>query len=281
MREEPFRDQVVIVTGASSGIGRAVALELAGQGARVALAARDAERLEQVAALCRERGGDGLAVPTDVGQEAACRKLVERTIGHYGRLDMLVTNAAINALNKLADMPDLTLFKSVMDVNFWGMVYCAYYALPHLTQTNGRIVCVSSLAGHVPLPYSSPYVSSKHAVQGFFDTLRIETSRSGVSVTVVSPYWVVTEFHERQLGLDGKPAGEAGRKIYSERMMTAEQCARLIVKAAARRKREVLMGPSALLKMTRLIAPSLLDKMIVGTLKRAVQRQRGTSEGNS
>src|SRR5512143_3013156 len=134
MNTDPFRGQVVIVTGASAGIGRALALQLAGQGAKVAIAARRAERLEQVAVECRQRGGEVLVLPTDVSDETQCKALIDRTVSPFGRLDMLINNAGLAVSGLLEDFPDLHLFRYTMDVNFYGAVYCSYYALPHLKQ---------------------------------------------------------------------------------------------------------------------------------------------------
>jgi NAD(P)-dependent dehydrogenase (short-subunit alcohol dehydrogenase family) len=147
MKKNAFRDQVVIVTGASAGIGKALALRLAGQGAKVAIAARRAERLEQTAQACHALGGEALVVPTDVSDEAQCQALVEKTVATFGRLDMLINNAGLAVVALFDQYPDLGLFRHTMDVNFYGAVNCTYHALPHLKQTQGRIVAMSSTGG--------------------------------------------------------------------------------------------------------------------------------------
>ena len=169
-----FRDNVVVVTGASAGIGAELARQLAAGGARLALAARDAARLEEVAAECRARGGRALAVPTDVGEEAQCAALVERAVAEYGRLDTLVNNAGISMWARFDEITDLSIFERVMRVNYLGSVYCTHHALPHLKRSRGRIVGVSSLTGKTGVPTRSGYAASKHAMAGFFDSLRIE-----------------------------------------------------------------------------------------------------------
>ncbi len=274
-----FRDKAVIVTGASSGIGRALALRLADQGAWVALAARNAERLAALAEECRRRGGKAVAVPTDVTDEAQCKALVECTLAEYGRLDMLINNAGMAALGLLEELPDLTLFKRVMDVNFYGTVYCSYYAVKHLKQTQGRLVNISSMGGKSALPYNTNYIASKYAVQGFSDSLRMELATSGVSVTVICPWWVVTEFHERQLDKDGNPKGPAGRAIYSEKMMTADQCAQVVLRSAQGRKREILMGPGWLAVWLKLIAPGLLDRITIEIFLKPAARRVKKAQG--
>jgi short-subunit dehydrogenase len=169
-----------------------------------------------------------------------------------------------------------------MDVNFYGAVYCTYYALPHLIRSRGRIVAVSSLGGKAPAPYNSPYVASKYAMHGFFDSLRIEMMKYGVSVTIVCPYWVVTGFHEAQMDKDGVPKGPSGRAIYSEKMMTAERCAEITLQAAYRRKRELMMGPGRLIAWLKLLAPGLIDHFVIAFLKASVRRERaGQSEVKS
>jgi short-subunit dehydrogenase len=254
-----FQDQVVIVTGASAGIGKSLALALVSQCAKVVIAARRAERLEQIAEQCRTFCGEVLVALTDVREESQCRALIEKTIATYGRLDMLINNAGVAASALFDEYPDLCLFKHTMDVNFYGAAYCTYYALPYLKKTHGRIVAVSSLGGKTAIPYNTPYCASKYAMHGFYDSLRMELRQHGVSCTVVCPWWVATEFHESQLDKDGVPRGERGRNYYTKKTMTADQCANIILNAADKRRREVLMGPGALVTWLKVIAPGFLD----------------------
>src|SRR5512146_660090 len=162
MKADAFRDQVVIVTGASAGIGKALALLLASQRAKIAIAARRAERLDAVAAECCQSGGEVLVIPTDVTDEVQCKALIEKTIEAFGRLDMLINNAGLAVSAMFDEFRDLHLFKHTMDVNFYGAVYCTYYALPYLKQTKGRIVAVSSVGGKAAVPYNTPYCASKY-----------------------------------------------------------------------------------------------------------------------
>lgn len=263
MKKLYFQNQVVIVTGASSGIGKSLALQLADQGARVVLAARRLDRLEQIAAECRTLGGKTLAIKTDVANELQCKGLVEQTIQKFGRLDMLINNAGFAMVSLFEELPNLDLFKRTVDVNFYGNVYPTYYALAHIKQSQGRIVSIASIGGKLAVPGNSPYVASKFAINGFYDSLRMELTQAGVSITVIYPSWVVTEFHESMLDKDGNQRGKEGRKIYTNRMMTAEQCAQVVLKSAARRKREVLMGSAPLALWMKLIMPGLLDRIII------------------
>jgi len=259
MKADTFRNQVVIVTGASSGIGKSLALLLADQGAKIAIAARRADRLEQVAAECRSRGGEVLAIPTDVSNESQCKQLIEKTVAEYGRLDMLINNAGLAASAMFDEFPDLSLFRHTLDVNLLGSVYCTYFAVPYLKQTHGRIVMISSLGGKTAIPYNTPYCASKYGLHGFSDSLRMELYQHGVSVTVICPWWVMTEFHEAQMDKNGTPRGQRGRAIYTKKTMSADQCAQITLNAALRRRREVLMGPGRLAVWLKVAAPGFLD----------------------
>ena len=259
MKKDAFRGQVVIVTGASAGIGESLALLLASQCANVVIAARRAERLEKIAEQCRMFCGEVMVVPTDVSDEVQCKALVEKAFAKYGKLDMLINNAGLAASALFNEFPDLCLFKRTIDINFYGAVYCTYYALPYLEKTQGRIVAISSLGGKTAIPYNTPYCASKYAMHGFYDSLRMELYQSGVSCTVICPSWVATEFHEAQLDKDGVPRGPRGRAYYTKKTMTSDQCAKIILNAAEKRRREVLMGPGALAVWLKLLAPGFLD----------------------
>jgi len=263
MKDEPFLGKSVIVTGASLGIGRQIALQLALQGARLALAARSEEELARVASLCRERGGNAVAITTDVSEEAQCKALIERTVAEYGQIDALINNAGTGMQARFDELPSLSLMERVMRVNFWGSVYCTHYALPHLRATKGRIVVVVSGGGKFPTPGACGYGASKHALVGLFDTLRIELEKSGVSVTAAYPEWVATGISGRAPRADGNPAGKVS--AHEKGAMSPEVCARLIIRAGADRRREVM---SAKLKLGLLMAP-IVPRLVDETAARA------------
>lgn len=267
MNNHPFYDKVCIITGASAGIGGELARQLAGQGAKLVLAARDQQRLEAAASLCRQQGGEAIVVPTDVSLEADCRRLIDRAVAHYGRIDTLVNNAGISMVARFDEVQDLRALERIMAVNFFGSMYCTHYALPYLKQTQGRIVGVSSLTGKNGVPTRSAYAASKHAMAGFFDSLRIELQGSGVSVTMIYPGFVATEIRERAFGPDGKPVGQT--TIREEKAMTVEHCTSLIVRAVAVRRREVVMTLRARIgQWLKLIAPALVDRIA----KKAIEK---------
>jgi short-subunit dehydrogenase len=262
MSGTPFRENVVVLTGASAGIGHQLALQLAAQGARLVLAARDAAKLEETAAACRALGAQAISVPTDVGDEAQCKALVERAVAEFGRIDTLVNNAGIGMWARFDEMTDLAPFERIMRVNYLGSVYPTFYALPHLKQTRGRIVGVNSLTGKTGVPTRSGYAASKHAAAGFFDSIRIELEDSGVTVTQVFPGFVATEIRERAFGPDGRPLGQGNSPVHEREVMSAEECARQIVAAAAGRRRELIMTLRGKVgAKLKLVAPALVDRM--------------------
>lgn len=265
----PFRDHVVALTGGSSGIGRELALQLADQDARLGLAARGGAELEEIAAACRERGAEAIAVPTDVTDEAACRAFVERTVAAFGRLDVLIANAGSSMWSRFDALETLAPLESLLRVNYLGAAYCAFYALPHLKATRGRIVGVSSLTGKTGVPLRSGYAAAKHAMAGFFDSLRIELRTSGVTVTMVYPDFVATPTREKSLGADGRPLGTS--PVEETAVMTAADCARRILDAAARRRRELMPSRRGRLgQWLKLVAPALVDRIA----ERAIARGR-------
>lgn len=263
-------NQVVLLTGASVGIGREMALQLAaqrGRGLRLALAARDAAKLEEVAALCRQSGAETLVLPTDVGVEGDCLRAIERTIDAFGGLDTLLLNAGQDMGVRLDELADASVLERIMRINYLGPAWLTRAALPHLKLRRGRIVVVSSLAGLTGVPTRTGYAASKHALHGFFDSLRIELAGSGVSVTLVCPDFVKSEIHRRALGADGQAVGQS--PLREERIMTAERCAELILSAAKSRQRMALLSLRGRLgRYVQVFAPGLIDRIAARAVAR-------------
>ncbi len=233
-----FQNKVIIITGASSGIGLASAKLFASYGARLSLAARSLDKLEAVA---KEIGTDNvLCVKTDVSVEADCRNLIEQTVSRFGRIDILVNNAGLSMRALFRDL-DLSVVKSLMDVNFWGTVYCTKFALPYLLEAKGSVVGVISIAGYAGLPGRTGYSSSKYAIRGFLDTLRIEHLYDGLHVMVFAPGFTASNVRNAALTADGSRQGKTPRD--EGRMMTAEKVAEYMAKGLARRKSEMILTP--------------------------------------
>jgi short-subunit dehydrogenase len=228
--------KVVIITGASSGIGRALAIEYAKRGASLSLAARRIHQLNQLKDELPNT--EILAIQTDITNEIECKNLIDKTIQHFGHIDILINNAGLS-MRALFDDIDLKSFKQVMDVNFYGTVYCTKYALPHLLESKGSLVGIISVAGHVGLPARSAYSASKFAIRGFLDTIRLENLYSGLHVLVAAPGFTASEVRKSALTANGTPQGETPRE--EEKMMSAEECAYLIANSIKKRERSLVL----------------------------------------
>ena len=261
-----MKDQSVIITGASTGIGKELALRYAKEGAWLTLAARNREKLEEVAKSCRNAGGKAIAIPTDVSKSDQCKQLIDSCIIEFGKIDVLVNNAGITMWSYFDKVKDLTILEKVMQVNYFGSVYCTHYALPYLKKSKGRLVGVSSLTGKTGIPTRSGYGASKHAMAGFFDALRIELKETGVTVTMIYPGFVSTEVRERAMGGDGKPLGKS--PVKENKVMTVEKCVDLMVPVIASRKRELIMTFRGKMGMwLKLIAPGLVDRIALNAIR--------------
>jgi short-subunit dehydrogenase len=259
-------DDVVIVTGASEGIGRALSLELAERGVRLVLAARNQGRLDELAELCEARGASCLAVATDVGSEPDCRALVDRTIERWGRIDVLVNNAGLTGWARVDELADSRVFEELLRVNYLGAAWLTRHALPSLLRSQGRIVAIASVAGLTGVPERAAYAASKHAMIGFFESLRIELADRGVTVTIIAPDFVRSEIHRRALGADGQPLGSS--PMQERRIMTAEDCARRIVTAIDRRERLVVTSMRGRFgRWFKLIHPALVDRIAASAIR--------------
>lgn len=238
MRRNIFLGKVVIVTGASSGIGRATALEFARNGSRVVIAARSADRLASLEQEISAKGGEVLACITDVSREEDCRRLIEKTIERFGTINILVNNAGIS-MRALFDDVDISVLKRLMDVNFWGTVYCTKYALPYIVSNRGSVVGVSSTAGFHGLPGRTGYSASKFAMHGFLETIRIENLKEKLHVMIIAPGFTSSEVRKHALLADGSEQGNSPRE--EKKMMSPEYVARWILKGIRKKKRNKIM----------------------------------------
>lgn len=233
-----MENKVVIVTGASSGIGLATAFEFARRGAKVVMAARSIDKLNEYKDAIRQLGGGVLTVKADVSIEADCKNLIEQTVKEFGKIDILINNAGISMRASFENL-DLIVLKRLMDTNFWGTVYCTKYALPYLLKQRGSVVAVSSVAGFSPLPGRTGYSASKYAIHGFMATLRVETCRKGLHVMIVAPGFTASNVRKAALVADGSPQGGTPRE--ESKMMSAENVACHIVNGVADRRRFMIL----------------------------------------
>ncbi|KAK9066391.1 hypothetical protein SSX86_013713 [Deinandra increscens subsp. villosa] len=240
---EVVSGKVVLITGASSGIGEHLAYEYASRGACLALSARREDRLREVADRCRHIGSpDVIVIRADVSNAHDCKRMVDQTVHHFNRLDHLVNNAGISQMCLLEEANDITNLRPVMDINFWGSVYTTKFAAPHLRNCGGKIIVLSSAASWIPLPRMSLYNASKAALAQFYETMRVEFG-SEVKITIVTPGFIESELTQ------GKFLSHEGKMVvdYDARDMQVnlspvgkvEGTARAIVKQALRGERYV------------------------------------------
>ncbi len=256
-----MKNKVIIITGASSGIGLACVYEFASRGAKIVLSARNIEKLQSLKHDLNQKGTEVLAVKTDISKEEDCKHLIDETINHFGKIDILINNAGIS-MRALFHEVDLEVIKQLMDTNFWGTVNCTKYALPHLIESKGTVAGIISIAGYIGLPGRTGYSASKYAIRGFLEALRIEYIKKGLHILIVAPGFTASNIRKVALLKDGKEQGETPRN--EAKMMSAERCAQLIAKGVVKRKRNMILT----LKEGRMpiilksILPSLSDKIL-------------------
>lgn len=268
-----MKGKVAIVTGASSGIGLATVKEFASRGASVVLAARNTSKLESTVQELNSQYGndvDGksrfIAVTADVSKEEDCKNLVAKSVEHFGRIDILVNNAGISMRAMFKDL-DLSVIRNLMDVNFWGTVYCTKYALPYLLEAKGSVVGVISIAGFKGLPARTGYSSSKFAIYGFLDTLRIEHLHDGLHVMVFAPGFTTSNIRNVALTADGSQQGETPRD--EDKMMSAEEVASRMAKGIIKRKSQIVLTPIGNLTVwLNKFFPRLVDKLEYNYMKK-------------
>ncbi len=260
MKDMQFNDKVVIITGASSGIGRALVHEFAKHGAAVVAAARSEDKLLDLQKKIEAKGGTLLPVQTDVSNENDCRTLINTAVEKFGKIDVLINNAGISMRALFEDL-ELDVIKRLMDVNFWGTVYCSKFALPHLLATKGSLVGVSSIAGYKGLPGRTGYSASKFAIHGLLDVIRVENLKKGLHVLLACPGFTASNIRNTALDEQGRQQGESPRD--EDKMMSAETVAEKIARAVYKRKRTLtLTTQGKLTVLLNKLVPSKLDKIV-------------------
>ncbi len=252
-----FENKVVVVTGGTDGIGKALVAEFLERGAKVSTCARTAEKLET---LENEFFGKSLfTMVADVSKEGDCKNFIEATIQKFNGIDILINNAGIS-MRGMFQETTLETLRRVMDINFWGTVYCTKFALDSILKNKGTIVGMSSVAGYRGLPGRSGYSASKFAVNGWLEALRTELLETGVNVMWVCPGFTKSNIRNAALNKDAKPQVESPLK--EEKLMTAEECAQHIIKAISKRKRTLILTFTGkeTVYMNKFF-PSLTDKL--------------------
>lgn len=272
------KDKIFLITGASSGIGRALAFAFGREGAKLVICARKADALNQVGDELRQAGIDVLALTADVSAEADVKRLIEQAVAYFGRLDGLINNAGITMRSMLIDT-DPAVIRQLMDVNFMGTVYATRYALPHIQRAKGHIVGISSIAGYRGLPVRSGYSASKFAMNGFLEALRTELLYTGVHVLTACPGFTASNIRYSALNAHGEVTGDTMRD--EGQMMSAEECADHILRAVKTRKRDLVLTTQG--KLTVFLnkwLPGFMDRMVYNTLAKEKDSPLRTSESH-
>ena len=261
-----MKNKVVVITGSSSGIGEACARLFASMGSKVVLAARNEQALKDITQELNGSGFDTTYFVTDVSQENDCQQLIEKTISHYGKLDVLINNAGISMRAILYDL-DPSVVRKVMDVNFFGTVYCTKYALAHLLKTKGSVVGVSSIAGYKGLPGRCAYSASKFAMQGFLESLRLENLQKNLHVLIACPGFTASNIRNSALNKDGQVQSESPRD--EQKMMGPEEVAAHIYQALNKRQNTLVLTLNGKLTVfLNKLFPKLVDRLVFNHLKK-------------
>ncbi|MGC1241112.1 MAG: SDR family oxidoreductase [Chryseosolibacter sp.] len=263
-----MKDKVVIITGGTSGIGRALAFEFGRKGSKIVITGRNVEELTNTAQALRENNISVHAVRADVTLPEDNRRMAEEAVRAFGGIDILINNAGISMRAVFEDV-DPAVIKRVMDINFYGVVYATKFCLPEIIKNRGSIIGISSIAGFRGLPARTGYSASKFALNGFLESLRTELLNTGVHVLTACPGFTASNIRKRSLTQDGTSQRESPRQ--EEKMMTAEECALHIYRATVRRKRTlVLTLQGKFVVFLNKWLPSLADRMVYNVMRKEV-----------
>jgi short-subunit dehydrogenase len=261
-----LKDKIVIITGASSGIGKALAEKFAREGSSVVLAARNMEKLQGLEQSLKAAGVEVLSVVTDVSEREDCRKLIDATVDRFGRIDILINNAGIS-MRALFEEVELEVIDQLMAVNFFGTVNCTRFAIPHLLTSKGSVVGVSSIAGHRGLPGRTGYSASKFAMHGFLEALRTEVMSRGVHVLLACPGFTASNIRKVALVADGSTQKET--PLEEEKMMSAETVADHIYEAIRHRRRDLTLTTQGRLTVfLNKWFPGFMDRMVLNHFRK-------------
>lgn len=255
-----MENKVVIITGGSSGIGKALAKAFGSRGSKIVITGRDTSALQVTVDELKKDSIEAISIQADVSREEDNRKMAEETIRQFGRIDILINNAGIS-MRALFEEADLQVVKKVMDINFYGVLYATKYCLPEIIKNKGSIIGISSIAGYRGLPGRTGYSASKFALNGFLEVLRTELLKKGVHVLTACPGFTASNIRKRSLTRDGSIQGESPRA--EEKMMTAEECARHIYRATLKRKKIIVLTTQGKLTVfLNKLFPGWMDKTV-------------------
>jgi len=259
-----FSNKTIVITGASSGLGASLAKESSSYKPNLVLFSRNNERLNRIKDECVERGANAIAVQGDVTLLNDCKKLFDETINNFGSVDYLVLNAGVSMWAKFDEINDLTLINKLIEINYLSAVQIINLFLSELKKNKGLITAVSSIQGDVAVPNHSGYVASKHALNGFLNTLRAELKGSGVDILLVKPHWLRgTELRKNAFDKNGNRIGES-KKEHSKESISLQECSKKILDGMIKRKRELVIPPKLkLLLLIELLFPKLAEKIIL------------------
>lgn len=238
MNNLAYKDKVVIITGATSGIGEACAEVFGNAGAKVVITGRNQSKLDATSEKLQQQNIEILPILADAAQEKDNQKIAAETLAAFGKIDILINNAGIS-MRALFEEMDMDVFRKVMNINFWGTVYATKYCLPSIIENKGSVIGVSSINGFRGTPARTAYTASKYAMNGFFESLRTEVMKRGVHVMIVAPGFTASNIRNNALNAEGKAQGESPRD--ESKMMTSEEVALAIFKATNKRKRDLVL----------------------------------------
>ena len=261
-----MKNKVVVITGASSGIGKALASLFFKRGARLVLVARTESKLVEMTSSINNLGGDAIYVVADVSNQLDCSNVIMQAVDKFGGIDILVNNAGISMRALFIDL-NLTDFEKVMSINFYGTIYMTKYALKYILERKGSIAGISSIAGHKGLPARTAYSASKFAMTGFLEALRIENLKKGLHVLIASPGFTASNIRQNALNSSGENQKESPRD--EKKMMSAEEVAEHIVGAILKRKNTLVLTPQGrLLVFLNKFFPNLVDHLVFKNLSK-------------
>jgi len=269
-RSRRLQGAVVVLTGATGGLGKALARGFAQAGAHLGLLDLNEGALDELATELRATGAECITRVCDVTDIEACERGVAATVERFGRVDVLVNNAGITQRSAFMDT-DIDVYRRVMDINFFGSLHCTKATLPHLVESGGQIVVLSSVAGFAPLIGRTGYAASKHALHGMFDSLRAELREQGVGVLIVAPSFIQTNININALGGDGNKTKSPQATL--GKVMSAQTAAAAIIDATERGRRFLTLGRVATLaRLVSKLSPALYERGMARSLRRELQR---------